>query len=420
MKNKEKMHVLVVEDERDLLYTIELILRKAGFSVTTAENGKEGLQRFVEAVENKTSFDLVVTDIQMPDFTGTELIEKIQARVPGTPTLVITGFGSKETVVQLMRLGCLDYLEKPFTPDVLLERVRYVLEKSRTLREGVEKEIRLLKRKTEGYESQLEYYRNTLEQFETQFKSARGTYENLIQVDRDSFPLPIVWRMKQFAELGGDYFDLKSSPHFCDILVADVSGHDMGASYHTVLLKAFFEENSRTGYDGVTFFNLANRQLLEYRGNKRIVTAVFIRIFPGELTGEVISAGHPPLIRVRKSSHEPFAFKLSGDVLGVHESVQFERRRFKMKPGDRYFVYTDGLINAHRIEGSTGKKNKLTQHGLERLIRDNRKQSLVKTLGSVWDEILAFCRYKPADDMLLLGFEIPGPEGPERQGETYV
>jgi sigma-B regulation protein RsbU (phosphoserine phosphatase) len=417
MKNKEKIHVLIVEDEQDILFTMKLLLNKEGFHVTTAENGKEGLERFIEAVENKNPFDLVVTDIQMPDITGTELIKKIQEIAPGTPTLVITGYGNKEMVVELMRLGCLDYLDKPFAPPDLLEHIQYVLEKSRAQREREEKEIRLLKRKTLGYESQLAFYRNTLEQFEMQLKSARGTYENLIQVDKDSFPLPIVWRMKQLAELGGDYFDFKASSQFCDILVADVSGHDMGASYHTVLLKAFFEENSRTGYDGVTFFNLANRQLLEYKDNKRIVTGVFIRINPEEMTGEVVSAGHPPLIRLRKSSSEPFAFKLNGDVLGVHESVQFEKRRFKLKPGDRYFVYTDGLINANRIDGSTGKKYKLSQSGLERLIRKNNKPSLVQSLGVVWDEILAFCRHKPSDDMLLLGFEIPGSDV---QGETYV
>ena len=119
-----------------------------------------------------------------------------------------------------MRIGCLDYLDKSFAPPHLLEHIRYVFEKSRAQRERDEKEIRLLKRKTLGYECQLAFYRNTLEQFEMQLIFARGTYENFIQVDKDSFPLPIVWRMKQFSELGGDYFDFKAASQFCDEILA--------------------------------------------------------------------------------------------------------------------------------------------------------------------------------------------------------
>lgn len=408
MKTKPKTsQILLVEDEDDLLYSMQLILERKGYSVTTAQNGREALAKFREALKKKKPFHLVITDIQMPDLTGTELVQKIYELEAETPTLVITGYGSKEVVVDLMRLGCRDYLEKPFLPSTFLKRILNVLERSRARREVVEDKIRQFKKEAGDYETQLAYYRSTLEKFQKQFKSAKGTYENLIHIKKENFTLPLVWRLRQYAELGGDYFDVKHTPWGCDILLADVTGHDMGASYHTILIKAFFEENSRTGNDGVTFFNLLNRQLLEHHGPRRIITAIFIRLHHGNKEGEVLSAGHPTLLRMRKRSSSPFAFKLSGDVLGVHENVRFEKRRFLLKPGDRYFAHTDGILGAAQVDGATGKKYKLGQEGLERLIAETGLQPLETTVDSLWNKIMEFCRYKPGDDMLLLGFEIP-------------
>jgi phosphoserine phosphatase RsbU/P len=405
--NPSSTRILVVEDESMLLDSIQISLERVGFQVTTAQNGLEGLQRFTDAWQQNKPFHLIITDIQMPDMTGTELITAVQEIIPDMPTLVITGFGDKETVIGLMRLGCLDYLDKPFTAPNLLECIENVLEKFRTRRETSEMKIRQLKKEAEDYESQLSYYRRTLDRYQKQFKSAHGTYKNLIQVNKEDCPLHITWRIRQYQDLGGDYFDIKSSSNRCDILVADVSGHDMGASYHTVLLKAFFEENNRHGNDGTTFFNLLNRQLLQYHVSERIVTAIFIRLSFNHMKGEVISAGHPTLIRVSKNHATPFAFALCGDVLGVHDSVGFDKRQFNLKPGDRYFVYTDGVPNATKINGTTGKKQKLSQEGLQQLIQQHNQDPLEQTVQSIWDRILHFCHYKPADDMLLVGFEIP-------------
>jgi len=411
---KRKSRVLIVEDEHDLLYSMNLILIKAGFEVSKASNGKEALDIFKIAFDKGEPFDLVVTDIQMPDLTGTELIVKIQEMEKETPILVITGYGSKDLVIELMRLGCLDYLDKPFQPSEFIEHINQVLEKYSAKLESREIHLKQLQKEKIDYERQLAYYRNSLEKYEKELKSAKGVYENLVQVKKDAIDFPVAWRLRQYAELGGDFLDVNKTPTGFDILVADVSGHDIGASYHTVLLKAFFEENKRTGLDGNTFFNLLNRQLLESKGSGRIITAIFVRINTEYLNGEVVSAGHPSLIRMRNSQETPFPFQLTGDVLGIHDDVHFETRQFDLKPGDRYFLFSDGIIDCCSIDGITGRKQKLTASGLEQLIKKNNLKSLEESLQLIWEDILAFCHYKPADDMILFAFEIP------KKGETYV
>jgi phosphoserine phosphatase RsbU/P len=405
--SQNKKHVLLVEDEEDLLYAMRLKLVREGYDVTVANNGKEGLQWFNEATKKQKTFDLLITDIQMPDLTGTELMQEVRKIDPEVPTLVITGYGDKDLVVELMRLGCLDYLDKPFRPSEFLERVRQVLEKHSALLEARDQKYRELKKETESYESQLEYYRQTLKKYQEQFKSAKGAYEHLVQVKTEECPVKVAWKQKRIDELGGDYVDIKSDDGYCDILLADVSGHDMGASYHTVLLKAFFEENCRTGHDGKTFFNILNRQLLESQQTERMITALFVRLNFRSGKGELVSAGHPPMYRYRPGNQSPTAFKLNGDVLGVHTEVYFEQRTFELKPGDRYILYTDGIPNAPRIDGVTGRKTKLSEKGLEQLIDTAGELPLEKAVQQVWAAVINYCRHKPTDDMLLFAFEIP-------------
>ncbi|MBP2674225.1 MAG: two component, sigma54 specific, transcriptional regulator, Fis family [Deltaproteobacteria bacterium] len=120
-------------------------LRKAGYDVTAAGDGREGLEAFGAA-----PFDLVVTDLKMPGIPGMEVLRKVRAQAPEVPVLVITAFGNVETAVGAMKEGAYDFIGKPFHREQLLLSVEKALERRRLAAEvrdlrirasGVEREI---------------------------------------------------------------------------------------------------------------------------------------------------------------------------------------------------------------------------------------------------------------------------------------
>lgn len=118
------IEVLVVDDEQNMLLTVQFILETAGYAVTAARSGEEALQAARTLAARGKGFDLVLTDIQMQGFTGLDLIDGLRAAGIQTPVLVMTGYGNAESVKELKRRGCARILEKPFDEEDLLRKVR--------------------------------------------------------------------------------------------------------------------------------------------------------------------------------------------------------------------------------------------------------------------------------------------------------
>ncbi|MBI5017359.1 MAG: sigma-54-dependent Fis family transcriptional regulator [Deltaproteobacteria bacterium] len=118
--------ILVVDDDAEMRLALELTLKKAGHTCALARDGQEALDRL-----RKDAFDLVVTDLRMPRVDGLELLERMSAAAPLVPALVITAHGTVDTAVESMKRGAVDFLQKPFGPDVLLAKVAGVLSRSR-------------------------------------------------------------------------------------------------------------------------------------------------------------------------------------------------------------------------------------------------------------------------------------------------
>lgn len=106
--------ILIVDDELLVRNFLAETLRRKGMEVAAAENGRKALQLLKE-----TNYDLVITDMKMPDITGLQILRKVKEDAPSTLVVVITAFGSVENAVEAMRLGAFDYLLKPFSPDTI-------------------------------------------------------------------------------------------------------------------------------------------------------------------------------------------------------------------------------------------------------------------------------------------------------------
>lgn len=115
------MHILLIDDDINLCKVIGYQLEKQGFRITTAHRGKEGLELF-----SKKDIDVVLTDIQMPDITGIEVLQKIRQQDKRVVIILITAYGSVDNALEACKIGADDYLTKPFGQEQLL----FVIEKA--------------------------------------------------------------------------------------------------------------------------------------------------------------------------------------------------------------------------------------------------------------------------------------------------
>ncbi len=115
-KNKGK--ILVIDDEEIIRSGCKEILKLHGYDVDLAENGVRGLEKI-----KSTDYDLVLTDIMMPEMDGMELLSEINRLGKDVVVIVITGYATIESAIKAGRKGAYDYLPKPFNPDELLAKV---------------------------------------------------------------------------------------------------------------------------------------------------------------------------------------------------------------------------------------------------------------------------------------------------------
>lgn len=113
-----KAKILAVDDEEIILDSFRKILVLDGFSVDTVENGQEAL-----GLIQKNHYDFVFTDLKMPEMDGVDVCKSVKHLRPDIDVIIITGYASVDTAVETMKFGAMDYVEKPFTEDELLEMV---------------------------------------------------------------------------------------------------------------------------------------------------------------------------------------------------------------------------------------------------------------------------------------------------------
>jgi len=114
----EKKKALVIDDEQIVLDSVSKILAEEDYTVEVSLSGRQGRDKAIQ--EN---YDIVLTDIRMPDIGGMRVLRDVKRAKPSLPVVIITGYASVKSAVQAMKLGAADYIEKPFTPDQLLKAV---------------------------------------------------------------------------------------------------------------------------------------------------------------------------------------------------------------------------------------------------------------------------------------------------------
>lgn len=136
------MKILIVEDEKIKRITLTDALLQQGYDVLAVENPMEALNIFKDK-----EFDVVITDIRLPQMNGLEFLEKVKSLKPDTTVIVMTAYATVDTAIRAMKLGAYDYITKPFSSEELI----LILERLKDFKRLVEENIKLKQEITGRY-----------------------------------------------------------------------------------------------------------------------------------------------------------------------------------------------------------------------------------------------------------------------------
>ena len=142
----DNRHVLIVDDERPVLMTLEALLKRHGYQVDTASTAAQGLK----VLKSKPP-TLVLLDLRLPDADGLEMLDRIKNELPEVQVIILTAHDSLHNAIESIKRGAFHFISKPYAPEELLSLVEKALEKQFLLREAEE-----LREKTEQLEKRLE------------------------------------------------------------------------------------------------------------------------------------------------------------------------------------------------------------------------------------------------------------------------
>ncbi len=371
---KEMPTVLVVDDDSTNVLVLESMLKREGYQTLQAHDGRQAVEM---AKQHRP--DLILLDIMMPEVDGFQACRSLQQESLTTdiPVIFLSALDDVECKVKAFDIGAVDYVGKPFQKAEVLARVRLHLKLSMSKQAAIAAQTDKLK----------------------QLKDA----QQAILVSPEDMPAANFGiSYSPLQEAGGDFYDvLPISDKIFGYFVADISGHDLGASFTTPAIKVLLAQHATPLFTAVETMKNLNGVLSTVMSEGNHITASYARLNRtiGQL--EIVSGGHPPLI-LQSQDGGIEVLESQGDVLGVFDSVCFEPVERTVRPGDRFFMYSDGLIERfYRVQIKR-------QEGLEQLsqaIAKTAEYPIQEAVNQIYQEILP-AEYVLEDDIVLLGVEV--------------
>lgn len=117
----EDKKILIVDDEKNIRLTLSQSIEDTGAEIDTAVNGEEGLKK---AEEN--DYDIILLDIKMPGIDGIEVLRRLREKSTKATVVIITAHGTIDNAVEAMKLGAVDFIQKPFSPNEIRDLIRRI------------------------------------------------------------------------------------------------------------------------------------------------------------------------------------------------------------------------------------------------------------------------------------------------------
>jgi len=320
--------ILLVDDDKNILLFLKEVLAKLGHDLTLANSGAEAL----EVMESNT-YDLIVSDLQMPKVDGLQILKASKKKNPNTEVLILTGYGSIKSAVRAMKTGAFEYLSKPVDIEELRLKVGQALQ---------HKEMRI---KIEKQQQEINEFNKMIAR---DLNLAEQVQKSLVPQSIENKWIDVGVKYLPMIGVGGDYADIYfDGDKNIYLTIIDVTGHGITAA---LLVNRVCSELRKLIRE-----HLSPREIL-FNLNNTIYdiffrTGMFLTMFSCKIDLQkkyctYAGSAHPAVVLWH---HQQDAFNQLGSqntIIGFEkkEKNQFIEDKVEIHTGDKLVLYTDGLI----------------------------------------------------------------------------
>ncbi|WP_045222623.1 PP2C family protein-serine/threonine phosphatase [Desulfonatronum thioautotrophicum] len=315
--------ILIIDDDQTNRLILDRILRASGFGTIQADNGTAGREK-----ARQFAPDLILLDIMMPGESGFETLQQLKAEpmTSTTPVIFLSALDDLGSKVKGFELGAVDFVTKPFEPLEVLARVRTNIKV-------------------------VQAYRIVIAEQAARLRQIGEAQQAMLTKPEDLPEARFAVSYEPILEAGGDYYDVFPVSGGFGYVVADISGHDLKTSFITSGIKTLLRQNTGPLFTPLETLATINKVLHTVLPVGTFLTATYAVINSGRNLLTILSAGHPPAIFLGANG-EVEILRTEGDILGPFADIFLNQISRPVVAGDRIFLYTDGLLDAH--QGKSG------------------------------------------------------------------
>jgi len=394
------MNILIADDNLPSRVLLSKLLSKLGYSVTMASDGKEAWE-----IIQKSNINFVITDWIMPVMDGLELCKRIRNADLGhyIYIVILTSKEEKSEMIEGLEAGADDFIVKPYDKDELFVKIRIG-----------ERIIQLEKSKEEQNRKLAETYAAIKKDLEA---AAKIQLSLLPKSDSMISGVEFDWLFMPAAFMAGDilnYFWLVDD--YIGFYLLDVAGHGIPSALLSITLSRYLSPVDNQDSPLKKFLIIP--PYYEYTRPKDVVADLnqrfqasddsmqYFTMIYGVInarTGQVniTQAGHPSPIKVEKNGLTSFIGS-GGFPVGIFPDATYEEHEFYLESGDRFILYSDGIIECQNNKGITFSTERFTE-----IIKNNKGLPLHNLITDVEKSLKEWKRGGEFDDDIsLLAFEM--------------
>ena len=341
--------VLVVDDEAAIRDILSFYLKRAGYQVLLAENGRIALEEM-----GKLLPDLILSDLRMPEMAGDDLCSTVKGdpRTRDIFFVLVSAMDGLTSKIAGLNLGADDMISKPFHAQEVMAKV--------------ESAFRIIAMQKEIKRQNLELTRFQDRMTAELALAARLQMGLLPGLPGLASGLRYTHRYLPAEGIGGDIYNIVPLPdHSVAFMIADVSGHGVTAALISAMVKTYFESQLRFGQGPLAWAQAMNRDLARSTLSEQFATAFLARLDPASHTMQYVSAGHPAPLLIHHGAaggrNHISILSSKGFMLGIEEDLPFTEKVCPFEEGDRLVFYTDGLLEVEREDRQFLGEEGLTQ-----------------------------------------------------------